>query len=92
MNILLIGAGGREHALAWKLAQSPSVRRIYVVPGNGGLEGLSRKVSVLKGFEPSEYCKLAEFAKYLRVGLVVIGPDSAVVAGVEAHFRRRRSL
>jgi phosphoribosylamine-glycine ligase len=87
MQILLIGKGGREHALAWKLNQSPKASHIYVVPGNGGTaRGLS-KVSNIDDVKEDDYPALVELAKTLGIGLVVVGPDQAVVDGIEGYFR-----
>jgi hypothetical protein len=87
MQILLIGKGGREHALAWKLNQSPKASHIYVVPGNGGTaRGLS-KVSNIDDVKEDDYPALVELAKKLGIDLVVVGPDQAVVDGIEGYFR-----
>lgn len=83
-RILLIGKGGREHALAWKLAQSPLVEHVYVVPGNGGTaaHGMMTRVSNVEDVKEGDYEALVERAKSLGVGLVVAGTDASVVGGV----------
>ncbi|KAH7328355.1 putative bifunctional purine Ade1 [Stachybotrys elegans] len=86
MKILLIGKGAREHALAWKLSQSPKVWHVYVVPGNGGTSRLDN-VSNLDCVRADDYAGLVTLAKVLGVGLVVAGPDDAVVDGIEGYFR-----
>ncbi|CAN6629242.1 bifunctional purine biosynthetic protein ADE5,7 [Trichomonascus vanleenenianus] len=89
MKILLIGNGGREHALAWKLAQSPRVAKIYVAPGNGGTaDGLSKTENIGIGSSEADFPKLVDFAVKHGVGLVVPGPEQPLVEGVEARFRR----
>src|SRR5437667_9427851 len=86
LKVLLVGKGTREHSLAWKLTQSPSVENVYVVPGNGGTAGLP-KVSNIRYVEGNDYTGLVSLAKDLGVGLVVAGPDDAVVDGIEGYFR-----
>ncbi|RYO84776.1 hypothetical protein DL764_009279 [Monosporascus ibericus] len=86
LKILLVGKGAREHSLAWKLAQSPSVNHVYVIPGNGGTSALNN-VSNIRSVEPNDYTALVALAKDLGIGLVVAGPDDAVVDGIEGYFR-----
>lgn len=87
MKVLLIGSGGREHALAWKLEQSPRVSHIFVAPGNGGIAASLSKVSCVDlGVDAFE--ALVEFAQQEDVTLVVPGPEVPLVNGIEAHFRR----
>lgn len=78
VSILLLGAGGREHALLVKLAQSPRAGKIYVAPGNGGMYDLAEKA----GLDPESPEAVAAFAKEHGVGLVVIGPEAPLVKGV----------
>lgn len=86
MRILLIGNGGREHALAWKLSQSPLVEAIFAVPGNGGTAGCP-KVTNVSSVKPDDYPALVDFAKSQTVNLVVPGPEAPLVDGVEGYFR-----
>lgn len=86
LRILLIGNGGREHALAWKLSQSPLVETIIAVPGNGGTAGLS-KVTNNTTLAADDYPGLVEFARKERLNLVVPGPEAPLVDGVEGFFR-----
>jgi phosphoribosylamine--glycine ligase len=85
MKVLVIGSGGREHALAWKLAQSPKVQRVYVAPGNGGtaLDPALRNVPI------SELGALADFAAAERISLTVVGPEAPLAAGIVDLFRLR---
>jgi phosphoribosylamine--glycine ligase len=83
MNVLVIGGGGREHALAWKLAQSPRVARVYVAPGNGGTARSGELTNVPVG----DVAALAEFARRENVGLTVVGPEAPLAAGVVDAFR-----
>ncbi|MBI5909010.1 MAG: phosphoribosylamine--glycine ligase [Betaproteobacteria bacterium] len=85
MKLLVIGSGGREHALAWKLAQSPRVQKIYVAPGNAGtaLEPGVENVAI------TGIAELAEFARENSVQLTVVGPEAPLAAGVVDLFRAR---
>jgi phosphoribosylamine-glycine ligase len=87
LRILLVGKGGREHALAWKLSQSPMVEHIFVVPGNAGTASGLTKVSNHTETAANDFPNLVLLAKKLRIRLVVAGPDDAVVDGIEGYFR-----
>lgn len=78
MNILLIGSGGREHALAWKIAQSPALGTLYIAPGNGGMKDLG----TLTDLQVSDHSAVIEFIKENSIELVVIGPEAPLVAGL----------
>ncbi|MCJ1247887.1 hypothetical protein MMC30_005102 [Trapelia coarctata] len=81
--ILLVGNGGREHALAWKLDQSPLVKSIFVVPGNGGTgAGTLKKVKNVE-LKADDFTALVQFAKENEVNLIVPGPEAPLVAGIE---------
>jgi phosphoribosylamine--glycine ligase len=83
MNVLVIGGGGREHALAWKLAQSPKVRTIYVAPGNGGTATDSR----LQNVPITDVVELRTWAQENKITLTVVGPEVPLAAGVVDEFR-----
>ena len=83
MKILVVGSGGREHALAWKLAQSPKVSQVYVAPGNGGTTREEGLVNV----PITEISTLLEFAKRKGVRLTVVGPEAPLAAGIVDAFR-----
>jgi phosphoribosylamine--glycine ligase len=83
MKILVIGGGGREHALAWKLAQSERVQRVYVAPGNGGTAADRRLVNV----NVTEPQALAQFALAEKIALTVVGPEGPLSQGVVDVFR-----
>jgi phosphoribosylamine--glycine ligase len=85
MKVLVIGGGGREHALAWKLSQSPRVQRVYVAPGNGGTAADHR----LANIPITDPQALADFAASEQVGLTVVGPEAPLAAGVVDVFRAR---
>lgn len=83
MKILVIGGGGREHALAWKLAQSPRVQKIYVAPGNGGTALDER----LENVPISDMRALRQWAQEHKIALTVVGPEAPLAAGVVDEFR-----
>src|SRR5688572_16794021 len=83
MKLLVIGSGGREHALAWKLAQSPRVQKVFVAPGNGG----TARENGLENVALTEVAALVAFAKKESIYLTVVGPESALAAGVVDAFR-----
>lgn len=82
MKVLVVGSGGREHALAWKLAQSPRVQRVYVAPGNGGT-ALDRRMT---NFPSSDPRVLAAFVEREKIELTVVGPDAALADGIVDRF------
>ncbi|KAK0105376.1 hypothetical protein ONS95_004248 [Cadophora gregata] len=88
INILLIGKGGRESALAHKLSQSPRVAKVFVAPGNGGTASGISKVSNVDNIQEDDFLGLVKVAKELGVHLVVPGPDGPVVGGIEGYFRQ----
>lgn len=83
MKILVVGGGGREHALAWKLAQSPKVQVVYVAPGNAGT-ALDKRMQNLPITQVKE---LAEFAQREKIDLTVVGPEAPLAAGIVDLFR-----
>ena len=85
MKALVLGGGGREHALAWKLAQSPLVQTVYVAPGNGGTALDPR----LKNVPITDPIALADFAQQEQVALTVVGPETPLAAGIVDIFRAR---
>lgn len=86
MKVFVIGGGGREHALVWKLRESPLVEKIWCAPGNGGIAAEAECVSV----EAGDVDALARFAEELRPDLTVVGPELPLVRGVGDAFRARR--
>jgi phosphoribosylamine---glycine ligase len=85
MKVLVIGSGGREHALAWKLAQSPAATSVVVAPGNGGTALDAR----LRNLPITDVIALADFAQTEKIDLTVVGPEAPLAAGVVDEFRRR---
>ncbi len=78
MNILIIGSGGREHALAWRITQSPQCERIYCAPGNAGIA----KVATIVALDVADHAAVIRFCRDREIGLVVIGPEAPLVAGL----------
>src|ERR671935_157002 len=78
MNILILGSGGREHALAWKIAASPLVERLYCAPGNAGIAQECETVAL----DPSDHAGVITFCKTQRIDLVVVGPEAPLCAGI----------
>lgn len=87
MNILVIGSGGREHALAWKAAQSANVGTVYVAPGNAGTEQEAGLENV--AIDTMDFTALADFAEQNSVGLTIVGPETPLVEGVVDYFQAR---
>ncbi len=84
MNVLVVGKGGREHALVWKLAQSPRVGKVFCAPGNAGTAQEGTNVPI----EPNDFERLIRFAKKERIGLTVIGPEDPLAAGIVDAFQK----
>ena len=86
MKVLIIGNGGREHALAWRAAKSPLAEKVFVAPGNPGtaaedkMENVNIAVNDIKG--------LVEFAKKENIGLTIVGPEAPLVEGVVDEFEK----
>lgn len=85
MKLLVVGGGGREHALAWKLAQSPRVQLVYVAPGNGGTASDER----LRNVDITDLNALADFAEKEQIALTVVGPEAPLAGGIVNIFRQR---
>jgi phosphoribosylamine--glycine ligase len=86
MNILVVGNGGREHALAWKLAQSPRAKRVFVAPGNAGTAGVAENVEIAA----DDISGLVKFAQQNQVELTVVGPEAPLVAGIVDAFQHAK--
>ena len=85
MKVLVVGGGGREHALAWRLAQSPKVQKVFVAPGNAGTDA----DPLLENVAITDHAKLADFASAEKIALTVVGPESALADGIVDRFRAR---
>jgi len=85
MKVLVIGSGGREHAIAWKLLQSSKIQTVYVAPGNGGTGSDNR----LHNLPLTDFKDLAEFAEREKIALTIVGPEGPLAAGIVDFFRAR---
>ena len=84
MNILVIGSGGREHTLVWKIKQSPKVKKIYCAPGNAGIASLAECVAIAS----DDIKGLLKFAQDNKIDLTVVGPEAPLVAGIVDEFEQ----
>ena len=85
LKVLVIGSGGREHAMIWKIAQSPLVSKIYAAPGNAGTASIAENVNI----NVMEIAKLADFAESNSIDLSIVGPESPLIAGIVDEFEKR---
>ena len=85
MKVLIVGSGGREHTLAWKIARSPKVEKIYCAPGNAGISEYAECVPI----GPMEFEKLADFAQEKQIDLTVVGMDDPLVGGIVDLFEKK---
>lgn len=85
MKILVIGSGGREHCLLWKIVQSDKVKEVFAAPGNGGTESLAQNINIAS----SDIESLAEFAQEKKIDLTVVGPEVPLVSGIVDEFKKR---
>ena len=83
MKLLLLGSGGREHALAWKIAQSPLIKQLYIAPGNVGTQALGENVAI----DPCDFTALKDFCSKNEVSVVVVGPEAPLVQGIYDTFK-----
>jgi phosphoribosylamine--glycine ligase (EC 6.3.4.13) len=84
MNILLLGSGGREHALAWKLTQSRQCDHLYIAPGNAGTAQLGTNVPM----KVTDFDAIKDFVVENKIGMVVVGPEEPLVKGIVDEFRK----
>ncbi len=89
MNILLLGSGGREHALAWKIAQSPLTNKLFVAPGNGGTEDVAINIPEV---DVNDFAAVAEVVQRESIDLLVVGPEEPLVRGIVDYFRNHDTL
>ncbi|RYD71320.1 MAG: phosphoribosylamine--glycine ligase, partial [Sphingobacteriales bacterium] len=88
MNILLIGSGGREHTLAWKLKQSPLCDDLFIAPGNAGTQNFGKNLPI----KTTEFEKLADACRKNKVDMLIVGPEEPLVKGIYDHFKNDDSL
>jgi len=83
MNVMVIGSGAREHALVWKISQSPKVKRVFAVPGNGGTSGIATNLMI----DPLDFTALKQKAVDLGIAMIVVGPEIPLSAGIVDYFK-----
>ncbi|MGB0176028.1 MAG: phosphoribosylamine--glycine ligase [Owenweeksia sp.] len=88
MNILILGSGGREHALSWKVSQSPLCSRLFVAPGNAGTSDIAENVAI----NPNTFDEVAELCLKEDIGMVIVGPEDPLVSGIRDYFKQRDDL
>lgn len=88
MTILLLGSGGREHALAHKIVQSKHCSRLFIAPGNAGTQGLAQNVNI----NPNDFDAVKDFCQKNKVEMVVVGPEDPLVNGIYDYFKNDTSL
>jgi len=82
MNILVLGSGGREHAIAWKIASSPKVGKLYVAPGNAGTREIAENIAI----KADNFDSIADFVRKAKIDMVVVGPEDPLVKGIVDYF------
>ena len=88
MNILVLGSGGREHALAWKIAQSPKTDKLFIAPGNAGTAQTGENVNI----KADDFESIKEFVLGNNIGMVVVGPEDPLVKGIYDYFAQDSRL
>ena len=88
MKLLLLGSGGREHALAWKIAQSPKIEKLYIAPGNAGTSEVGENVAM----KADDFAAIKEFVVKNDINMVVVGPEDPLVKGVYDYFKNDEAL
>ena len=88
MKLLLLGSGGREHALAWKIAQSPKIEKLYIAPGNAGTSEVGENVAI----KADDFAAIKEFVVKNDINMVVIGPEDPLVKGIYDYFKNDEAL
>src|SRR5690348_7721468 len=88
VKILLVGGGGREHAIAWKLSLSPQVSQIYVCPGNGGTASLDKTTNITS-ISATDFPGLVNFARHQNINILLPGPEQPLVDGIVDTFQQQ---
>ena len=88
MKLLLLGSGGREHALAWKIAQSPKIEKLYIAPGNAGTSEVGENVIL----NLNDFAEISDFVKSKAIDMLVVGPEAPLVKGIVDYFRQDEDL
>ncbi|HET7818777.1 MAG TPA: phosphoribosylamine--glycine ligase, partial [Bacteroidia bacterium] len=82
MNVLLLGSGGREHAIAWKMAQSPKLESFFIAPGNAGTSDYGENINI----SPTDFKAIRDFVLNNNIQMVVVGPEEPLVKGIHDFF------
>lgn len=85
MNILILGSGGREHALAWKIAQSPLSHSLFIAPGNAGTDAVGSNITL----DPTDFDKVSDFVDSNSIDLIIVGPEAPLVEGIVDFFKEQ---
>tara|TARA_B110000003_G_scaffold271882_1_gene306779 strand:+ start:589 stop:1860 length:1272 start_codon:yes stop_codon:yes gene_type:complete len=88
MNVLILGSGGREHAFAWKIAQSSSCNKLFIAPGNSGTEKIGKNIDI----EVTDFKKIKELVLLEKINMVIVGPEEPLVNGIYNFFKSYQSL
>ena len=88
MKLLLLGSGGREHALAWKIAQSPKIEKLFIAPGNAGMSNVGENVAI----KVNDFEAIRQFVIDRQVDMVVVGPEVPLVEGISDYFKQDEAL
>lgn len=88
MNVLVLGSGGREHAMSWKISQDETCDQLYIAPGNAGTAEIGTNIDI----NPEDFDSIAAFALEREVDLIVVGPEAPLVAGIRDYFEARKAL
>ena len=88
MKLLLLGSGGREHALAWKIAQSPKIEKLFIAPGNAGMSSVGENVAI----KVNDFEAIRQFVIDRQVDMVVVGPEVPLVEGISDYFKQDEAL
>lgn len=88
MKLLLLGSGGREHALTWKIAQSPKIEKLYIAPGNAGTSEVGENVIL----NLNDFAEIGDFVKSKAIDMLVVGPEAPLVKGIVDYFRQDEDL
>lgn len=88
MKLLLLGSGGREHALAWKIAQSPKIEKLYIAPGNAGTSEVGENVIL----NLNDFAEIGDFVRSKAIDMLVVGPEAPLVKGIVDYFRQDEDL
>ena len=88
MKLLLLGSGGREHALAWKIAQSPKIEKLYIAPGNAGTQEVGENVAI----KADDFEAIGRFVLNNQIDMLVVGPEDPLVKGIYDFFKSNKEL